>query len=726
MLIVKMKLFDKESGFHTNLEVTGMKFEPIEGFLPAPPPALNSSFANWQLSYRGLDDVKSCFSSRLTAGKVVNYSAPEEAQAVKAHLNEWLNSGDREWQPIRDQLISIANQSQANQSNPAGQEIHVLLDVPETNLSRFPWQEWDVFKNHYPNAEVILRIRNPSSKTIIPPQNSSKLRILVVVGRSDGINTESDLEVIQELEKKGVEVITLIQPSFQELYQALFESYQIFIFTGHSSSQEDGKIGWIELNNQDSVTIKQLSEAFKKAIDNGLELAIFNSCDGIGLANQLTQLNLLQCIVMREPVPDVVAVAFLKYFFKEFTANKSLFTSVHEARNRLGALNEKYPGVIWLPILCIRESALYKPFTWPGLLKQPSFNPNIILKLIRLGCILILFFFLILSSFTIIHIIRGKEPLAGLITLIEKIVNPPTKLTDVNTPSGTFRYGGSTTWAKIRGLVDDKIEQKFPQFNLVYTEHIRRPPGSGSGIRMLLDGQISFSQSSRPIKDEEQQIANQRGFKLKEIPVAIGGMAVVVHPKLDIKDLTLEQLKGIYTGKLTNWQQVGGPNLKITPYSAPRGAGGTVILKKHLLETGQDFGPNVIFTKTPTEAINKVGNLNNEGDDGGIYMASVYNLVGQCSVKPVPIARTEDGPFVAPYEGELVPIQDCPDQRNKLNYKVFQNSEYPITRRLFVIIKEDAGLDQQAGEAYANLLLTDEGQKLIAEAGIIPVKGLQK
>ncbi|NEO10735.1 MAG: CHAT domain-containing protein [Moorea sp. SIO3I8] len=341
MLIVKMKLFDKESGFHTNLEVTGMKFEPIEGFLPAPPPALNSSFANWQLSYRGLDDVKSCFSSRLTAGKVVNYSAPEEAQAVKAHLNEWLNSGDREWQPIRDQLISIANQSQANQSNPAGQEIHVLLDVPETNLSRFPWQEWDVFKNHYPNAEVILRIRNPSSKTIIPPQNSSKLRILVVVGRSDGINTESDLEVIQELEKKGVEVITLIQPSFQELYQALFESYQIFIFTGHSSSQEDGKIGWIELNNQDSVTIKQLSEPFKKAIDNGLQLAIFNSCDGIGLANQLTQLNLLQCIVMREPVPDVVAVAFLKYFFKEFTGNKSLFTSVHEARNRLGDLNEK-------------------------------------------------------------------------------------------------------------------------------------------------------------------------------------------------------------------------------------------------------------------------------------------------------------------------------------------------------------------------------------------------
>ncbi|NEP27607.1 substrate-binding domain-containing protein, partial [Moorena sp. SIO3I6] len=671
-----MKLFDKESGFHTNLEVTGMKFEPIEGFLPAPPPALNSSFANWQLSYRGLDDVKSCFSSRLTAGKVVNYSAPEEAQAVKAHLNEWLNSGDREWQPIRDQLISIANQSQANQSNPAGQEIHVLLDVPETNLSRFPWQEWDVFKNHYPNAEVILRIRNPSSKTIIPPQNSSKLRILVVVGRSDGINTESDLEVIQELEKKGVEVITLIQPSFQELYQALFESYQIFIFTGHSSSQEDGKIGWIELNNQDSVTIKQLSEPFKKAIDNGLQLAIFNSCDGIGLANQLTQLNLLQCIVMREPVPDVVAVAFLKYFFKEFTANKSLFISVHEARNRLGDLNEKYPGVIWLPILCIRESALYKPFTLQGMMKKPLLKPKI-----RLGFILLLLLLLSFSIFLIIKMTRGKEPIVNPTPTNNPTNSQESILTDVNTPPGTFPYGGSTTWAKIRRLVDDKIKQKFPQFNLVYTEHIRLPPGSGTGIQMLLDGQISFSQSSRPIQRKEHQIANQMGVTLKQIPVAIGGMAVVVHPKLDIKGLTLEQLKGIYTGKLTNWQQVevDGPNLKITPYSAPRGAGGTVILKEHLLERGQDFGPNVIFTKTPTEAINKVGNLNNEGDDGGIYMASVYNLVGQCSVKPVPIARTEDGPFVAPYEGELVPIQDCPDQRNKLNYKVFQNSEYPIT-----------------------------------------------
>ncbi|MFM7354496.1 MAG: phosphate ABC transporter substrate-binding protein, partial [Microcystis aeruginosa] len=61
-------------------------------------------------------------------------------------------------------------------------------------------------------------------------------------------------------------------------------------------------------------------------------------------------------------------------------------------------------------------------------------------------------------------------------------------------------------------------------------------------------------------------------------------------------------------------------------------------------------------------------------------------------------------------------------KRNQLNELAFQKGEYPITRRLFVIIKQNGQLDEQAGEAYANLLLTDQGQELIKKAGFVPLR----
>jgi phosphate transport system substrate-binding protein len=103
-------------------------------------------------------------------------------------------------------------------------------------------------------------------------------------------------------------------------------------------------------------------------------------------------------------------------------------------------------------------------------------------------------------------------------------------------------------------------------------------------------------------------------------------------------------------------------------------------------------------------------------------MASASNLVGQCTVKPLPISRDDRSKFVAPYQGKLIPPDKCPKQRNKLNVKAIQNDEYPLTRRLFVIIKQNGQVDEQAGEAYAKLLTTDEGQKLIKEAGFIPIR----
>lgn len=282
-----------------------------------------------------------------------------------------------------------------------------------------------------------------------------------------------------------------------------------------------------------------------------------------------------------------------------------------------------------------------------------------------------------------------------------------------NVPSGLFNYGGSTTWAPIRKTVDPVLQDTWAQFKLRYVNPILDKPGSGTGIKMVLENQLAFSQSSRPIKEEEYQQARQRGFTLKEIPVAIDGIAIAVHPNLKIPGLTIAQLKDIYTGKIKNWKQVGGPNLPLTPYSRSREAGGTVeFFVENILQKGK-LGTNVKIIDNTTNALRKVAS-----DPGGIYYATAIEVLSQCNVKPLPIGYKADQ-LVPPYEGVLVEPSQCPDLYNSLNRTAIESGEYPITRRLFVIVKQDGLEDEQAGIAYAALLLSAQGQELINDAGFI-------
>lgn len=285
-----------------------------------------------------------------------------------------------------------------------------------------------------------------------------------------------------------------------------------------------------------------------------------------------------------------------------------------------------------------------------------------------------------------------------------------------NVPAGLFSYGGSTSWAPLRLSVDSAIQAARPEFRLRYVEPASGTPGSTTGIAMLLSDRLTFAQSSRPLTEPEYNQAQQRGFSLKQIPVAIDGLAIAVNPNLQIPGLTIDQLQGIYRGRITNWSQVGGPNLAIRPYSRPITAGGTVELFVEEILQGAPLGQNVEFVPTTTAAIRKLsGNL------GGIYYASAPEIVPQCTVKPLPIGR-RSGEFVAPYQQPYIPSTQCPAQRNQLNTVGFQQGEYPITRNLFVIVKQNGRVDEQAGEAYANFLLTEEGQNAIAKAGFVKIR----
>ncbi|BCL37345.1 PstS family phosphate ABC transporter substrate-binding protein [Nostoc sp. MS1] len=281
---------------------------------------------------------------------------------------------------------------------------------------------------------------------------------------------------------------------------------------------------------------------------------------------------------------------------------------------------------------------------------------------------------------------------------------------------GTFNYGGSTTWAPIRKDVDSVLQQTCPRFVLRYVQPATEKPGSGTGIKMLIANQLAFSQSSRSVKGEENVAAKNRGFGLQEIPVAIDGIVIAVNLKLNIPGLTINQIQGIYTGKITNWQEVGGPNLPITPITRSQAAGGTVeFFIENVLEN-TSFGKNISYIDTTTEALRKVAQI-----DGAIYYASAPEVIPQCDIKTLPIGRDSQR-FIVPYQEPYIPKSECPNKRNQLNTAVFRSGDYPITRNLFVIVKQNGQIDEQAGKAYANWLLTSQGQQLIEKAGFIRLK----
>ena len=275
------------------------------------------------------------------------------------------------------------------------------------------------------------------------------------------------------------------------------------------------------------------------------------------------------------------------------------------------------------------------------------------------------------------------------------------KFTDIEVPTGQFTYGGSTTWAPIRGAVDPLIEQAFPGLQLVYKDPTNQAPGSSAGIQMLINGELDFAQTSRPLTQTEKQQAQQNGITLQEIPVAIEGVAVVIHPELPLSNLSQTELRDIYTGRVNNWQQLGGPDLPIMAISRDD-KGGTVVFFSQAVLNGETLATSVQRSSTTTEAIRLTGNT-----PGAIYFASAPEVVGQCTVKPISIDQQPS--YKLPY----IDLQNCPSQRNQPNLEGFSTGDYPLTRQIYVVTTADTPI----GQTYAELMLSAEGQTALNDAG---------
>ncbi|MBD2195809.1 MULTISPECIES: CHASE2 domain-containing protein [Calothrix] len=327
----------------------------LTGTLP-PAPELSELYHRWQLLYEALHQrLGSRLRIKIHAQDVTNISVSEfgeVCQQLKNSINRWLNS--EPFQNIVQQLRTLLNRNDT---------IRVIFETNIPLLQRLPWHLWNFFDD-YRQAEVAL-----SSHEYEPPHNEKrkpigKVKILAILGNSEGIDIDKDRTLLKGLQSAEIEF--LVEPTRRQVDRYLWnQDWDILFFAGHSSSQADEDTGKIYLNQTESLTIPQLKNALQNAIARGLQLAIFNSCDSTGLARDLADLNIPQMIVMREPVPDLVAQEFLKNFLVAFAGDKLFYTAVREARERLQGWENDFPCASWLPVICQNPTTV--PITWSEL-----------------------------------------------------------------------------------------------------------------------------------------------------------------------------------------------------------------------------------------------------------------------------------------------------------------------------------------------------------------------
>ena len=217
--------------------------------------------------------------------------------------------------------------------------------------------------------------------------------------------------------------------------------------------------------------------------------------------------------------------------------------------------------------------------------------------------------------------------------------------------------------------------------------------GSGIGFAALENQTTDLCDASRKAKPAE--IANcikAFGKRPTEYKVALDGLSIYVNPDNTLKEITLDQARQIFTGKVTNWKEIGGPDAPITIYSRENSSGTYEFFKEHVLQ-GDDFAASA-QTMPGTAAIVQavVKDKNGIGYGGAAYGGSSKLL----SVK-----KDDSSPAIDPTEENV------------------ENGTYPIWRYLYVYV--NPSLDKGDISAYLNWIRSDDGQKYVKDIGYYPL-----
>ena len=222
--------------------------------------------------------------------------------------------------------------------------------------------------------------------------------------------------------------------------------------------------------------------------------------------------------------------------------------------------------------------------------------------------------------------------------------------------------------------------------------------GSGTGIASMINGTVSIANASREMKPEEVALAKANGISPVEITVARDAIAVVVHPSNPVDGLTVKQLSDVYTGKITNWRDLGGEDRPIVLLSRESNSGTYVYFLENVVRMEDKkstllFSPDTLLMPSSEGISAEVRtNPNAIGYDGLGYVTHDQKVVA--------VAHDSRSPYVLP---SVATVND---------------GSYPISRPLYMYT---AGDPKGQVKAYVDWVLSD-GQLLVAQLGFVPLK----
>ena len=223
--------------------------------------------------------------------------------------------------------------------------------------------------------------------------------------------------------------------------------------------------------------------------------------------------------------------------------------------------------------------------------------------------------------------------------------------------------------------------------------------GSGTGIAALINGTVDIANASRQIKEEEIADAQSNGIEPVEFIIARDAIAVIVNPENPVNELTLQQISDMYSGKITNWTEVGGEDRPIVKLSRETNSGTHVYFLETVLRLGNSedktlFSTDTLLLPSSEGIVAEIRqNPNAVGYDGLGYVPH--------DLKTIAIAEQDGGAYVLP------------------SIETVNDKTYAIARDLYMYTdgQPTGGLRE-----YLDWILSEEAQQIVADLGFVPVK----
>ncbi len=285
-------------------------------------------------------------------------------------------------------------------------------------------------------------------------------------------------------------------------------------------------------------------------------------------------------------------------------------------------------------------------------------------------------------------------PLLLLFVLLVSACAPATSASSSETDSVYIENKGSDTIVNLALAWAEQYQSDHPDVRISVTGG-----GSGTGIAALINGTVDIANASRQIKSEEIEEAQSKGIEPVEHIIARDAIAVIVHPENPVSQLTLQQISDIYSGKISNWSEVGGEDRPIVRLSRETNSGTHVYFLETVLRLGEKenktlFSTDTLLLPSSEGIINEVRqNPNAIGYDGLGYVPD--------DLKTIAIAKETGGGYVLP------------------SAETVNDKTYPIARDLYMYT---AGEPSGIIKTYLEWLLSSEAQTIVTKLGFVPIE----